>query len=169
MAGRLDELRHDGLLPLVCETRLGTVQDLPLGERFDTILYADVLEHVEHDRAELSRAAQHLDTGGTLIVLGPAHQWLYSTFDAAIGHFRRYALAELLDIAPENMIRLRARYLDSVGLVASLSNKLALKQTAPTPMQIRIWDRLMVPASRLIDPLVGYRLGKSLLVVWRKP
>ena len=39
----------------------------------------------------------------------------------------------------------------------------------PTPAQIRTWDRLMVRASRWIDPVFGYRLGKSVIGVYRKP
>ena len=39
---------------------------------------------------------------------------------------------------------------------------------APTPGQIALWDRVMVPISRLLDPVLGYRLGKSVMGVWRK-
>ena len=39
----------------------------------------------------------------------------------------------------------------------------------PSPGQIAVWDRLMVPLSRLADPFFGYSLGKSVLAVWRKP
>ena len=59
-------------------------------------------------------------------------------------------------------------YLDSVGLLASLSNRAMLRQHMPTARQIAIWDRLMVPMSRLLDPLLFHRLGKSVLAVWRK-
>jgi ubiquinone/menaquinone biosynthesis C-methylase UbiE len=168
MARDLDELRRYGALPACCEPRLGTIADLAPGERFDTVLYADVLEHIQDDRQELARAARHLDSGGTLIVLAPAHQWLYSPFDAAIGHFRRYAVSDLLNVTPARMTMLRARYLDCAGLAASWCNRLALKQAVPTATQIKVWDRLMVRASRLIDPVIGYRFGKSVLVVWRK-
>jgi SAM-dependent methyltransferase len=168
MADRLRSLRDAGALPVACEPRLGTTGDLPSDDRFDTVLYIDVLEHIEDDRAELARAARHVGRNGTLIVLAPAHQWLYSPFDAAIGHFRRYALADLFALAPSGMSVARARYLDSAGLAASLANRLALRQSIPTPAQIRLWDRVMVRASRWIDPITGYRLGKSVLVVWRK-
>src|SRR5262245_9087881 len=67
----------------------GTLADLPGSSHFDTILYLDVLEHIEDDSSELRLAARHLRRGGHLIVLAPAHQWLYSPFDSAIGHFRR--------------------------------------------------------------------------------
>jgi hypothetical protein len=44
-----------------------------------------------------------------------------------------------------------------------------LKSSMPNRAQIAVWDRLMVPLSRLFDPLWGYSLGKSVLAVWSKP
>jgi hypothetical protein len=152
-----------------CTPRLGTTSDLADQERFDTVIYADVLEHIQDDRAELARVTRHLAQNGTLIVLAPAHQWLYSPFDAAIGHFRRYKLASLLALRPPELAVARARYLDAAGLLTSLGNKLLLKQSAPTHAQIRLWDRVMVRVSRRLDPVVAFRLGKSVLVIWRKP
>src|SRR2546426_509599 len=67
------------------EVIAGTLADLPEDSKFDTILYLDVLEHIEDDASELRLAARHLRQGGHLIVLAPAHQSLYSPFDGAIG------------------------------------------------------------------------------------
>jgi 2-polyprenyl-3-methyl-5-hydroxy-6-metoxy-1,4-benzoquinol methylase len=168
MAGRLSVLSESGVLPAFCEPRPGTTSDLAPDEQFDTVMYVDVLEHIEDDRAELARAARHVAPNGTLIVLAPAHQFLYSSFDAAIGHFRRYRLGVLLDLCPPGLSVARARYLDAAGLLTSLGNRLLLKQSVPTPAQIGIWDRVMVRASRWIDPALSFRLGKSVLVVWRR-
>jgi hypothetical protein len=43
-----------------------------------------------------------------------------------------------------------------------------LRQQLPTRRQIAIWDRFMIPLSRRLDRLCGYRLGKSVFGVWRK-
>jgi 2-polyprenyl-3-methyl-5-hydroxy-6-metoxy-1,4-benzoquinol methylase len=144
----------------------GTLDDLP-GRRFDAILYLDVLEHIEDDSAEMRRAAEHLYPGGCVIVLAPAHQWLFTPFDAAIGHFRRYSKATLAAAAPPELHRERLIYLDSVGLAASLANRLLLKQAKPTHAQIQTWDRMMIPLSRIFDPLLRYSAGKSVLGIWR--
>ena len=63
---------------------------------------------------------------------------------------------------------MRLHYLDSIGMLASLGNRLILKSSMPTRRQIALWDRLMVPISRLADPLLGHRLGKSVLGVWQR-
>jgi len=145
---------------------IGTLEDLP-NRRFDTILYVDVLEHIEDDRLEMARAAAHLSPGGCVIVLAPAHQWLFTPFDAAIGHFRRYSKGTLAAAAPPGMKREKLIYLDTVGLAASAANRLFLKSAMPTHTQIQTWDRLMVPVSCVLDPLLGHRMGKSVLGVWR--
>jgi SAM-dependent methyltransferase len=169
MVDHLLALLREGRLPDWCEPLLGTIRDIPVGSRFDTLLYADVLEHIEQDRAELLEAAARLDRGGNLIVLAPAHQQLFSPFDAAIGHFRRYALRQLVALGPPDLQLVCARYLDSVGMIASVANRLLLRSGTPTPAQVRVWDRLMGRISRWLDPVFLFKVGKSVLVIWRKP
>jgi 2-polyprenyl-3-methyl-5-hydroxy-6-metoxy-1,4-benzoquinol methylase len=147
----------------------GTLDGLDASAEYDAIVYLDVLEHIEDDKAEMRRAAAHLSPGGALVVLAPAHQGLYSEFDRSIGHFRRYDRASLSAVEPEGLVRVQLRYLDSVGLCASLANRMFLHQSRPTLQQIRTWDRMMVPVSRVLDPLLFYRAGKSILGVWRRP
>ncbi len=151
-----------------CRIVCGTLDDLDPAERFDTVLYVDVLEHIRDDRAELARSAGRLRSGGRLVVLAPAHQWLFSPFDRAIGHHRRYTRSTLLEAAPSSLRSVTAFYLDSAGLLASLVNRVALRAAYPTQSQIRIWDSLLVPTSRLLDPIGRYHLGKSVVGVWTR-
>ena len=145
----------------------GTLEDLPR-RGFDAILYLDVLEHIEDDAAELRRASEHLKHEGALVVLAPAHSWLFTRFDAAVGHFRRYTKQTLAAAAPAELRREKLIYLDCAGLAASLANRLVLKQAMPSSSQIQTWDRAIVPISRLLDPLMRYRAGKSVLGIWRR-
>jgi SAM-dependent methyltransferase len=151
-----------------CTIIVGTLEDVGDGDRFDSVVYIDVLEHINDDRAELQRAAAHLRPGGTLIVLAPAHQWLFTAFDAAIGHYRRYTKGSLAAAVPSGLSVQVLMYLDSVGLLASAANRLFLRSASPTPSQIRIWDRVFVTSSKLLDPLLGHSVGKSVLGIWRK-
>lgn len=147
----------------------GTTACLRGGPRFDAVVYLDVLEHIADDHGELARAAALLRASGHLIVLAPAHQRLFSPFDAAIGHHRRYDRRTLMAAAPKTLALVHFAYLDSTGLLASLANRAFLKQEAPTPTQLLFWDRVVVRISRVLDPVFGHRLGKSLVGVWRKP
>ncbi len=127
-----------------------------------------MLEHIEDDRAELQLARSILAPGGHLLVVAPAHPYLYTPFDAAIGHFRRYRLESLRAVVPEGFEVVRLCYLDSVGFFASLANRLLLSEAHPSKRQILFWDRVLVPVSRLVDPLLGYRFGKSVLGIYRR-
>ena len=148
--------------------QIGTTADLDPRSRFDTILYIDVLEHIEDDRAEMARAAELLAPRGTLIVLSPAFQQLFSDFDRSVGHFRRYTRASLAEVMPPSLRQVRLRYLDSVGFLASLSNRALLRQALPTRRQIALWDRVMIPASRVLDPLLARGFGRSVLAVYER-
>lgn len=147
---------------------VGTVADLESLEAFDTILYIDVLEHIQQDGAELARAAVRLRSGGHLIVLSPAHEWLTSPFDRAIGHCRRYTASTLKAAGPPSLSVVRMFYLDSVGITLSLANRILLRNSYPTVSHIRIWDTVVIPLSRILDPLCLNYVGKSVIGIWRK-
>ena len=150
-----------------CTASIGTI-DTMTGRSFDTIIYIDVLEHIEDDDGELEKAAALLRPGGHLVVLAPAHQRLFTPFDAAIGHYRRYNAATLAACGPASC-RLRTLfYLDSVGIMTSLANRLLLNQKQPTPRQIAFWDTCLIPISRVLDPLTRHRFGKSIVAVWTR-
>jgi hypothetical protein len=95
-------------------------------------------------------------------------QWLYSPFDGAIGHYRRYSRQSLERAIPAGFERVAVKYLDCAGVLLSLANRLLLRSAYPTRKQIEVWDRAVVPVSRRLDPLIGFAAGKSILGVWLK-
>lgn len=187
LGGTTAYLRHDSIEGWTClepdpelaaaipcadpsiEVVRGTLTALEPTRRFDSIVYIDVLEHIEDDRGEIHRAWDHLAAGGRLIVLAPAYESMMSEFDRAIGHFRRYTRRTLLATAPADAIPVTVEYLDMVGLLATLANKIILRSRYPNRSQIAFWDNTLVPLSRWGDRIVGYRVGRSVLGVWRKP
>jgi len=169
MCEALREKVNNAVLPSNCIVKEGTIKTLDPSELFDAIIYIDVLEHIENDREELDNAAMHLRPGGHVIVLAPAFQSLFSPFDKAIGHYRRYDKNMLKKLTPISLVLRRCHYLDTVGYFASLANKALLRKSYPTKQQVLMWDRLMVPVSRITDRLFFYSFGKSILAVWKKP
>jgi SAM-dependent methyltransferase len=146
---------------------VGSLGNFPEQAHFDCILYIDVLEHIEDDRGQIKAAAQLVRPGGHIVVLAPAHQWLFSEFDKSIGHLRRYKKSTLRCLMPSGWIEKKLTYLDSIGVFLSLGNVFALRQAMPTRSQIGIWDRLCIPLSRRIDRWSCGMIGKSILAVWR--
>lgn len=148
------------------ESVCGTVEDVD--GQFDTVVYIDVLEHIPDDAQEMRRAAAVLRPGGHLIILSPAHQFLFTSFDTSIGHFRRYNKRMLRALTPPELSIQRLWYLDCVGVLASLGNRLFLRRSQPTREQLHLWDKRMIPISRVLDRLTFYSLGKTVLGVWRR-
>lgn len=64
---------------------------------FDLILALDVIEHVEDDVRALAECRRILKDDGLLIVTVPAFMWLWSPWDDALGHRRRYTATSLAD------------------------------------------------------------------------
>jgi hypothetical protein len=114
------------------EVVTGTVAYLPSSREFDVILYIDVLEHIEDDGREMERAASHLKPNGIIIVLSPAYQRLFTSFDEEIGYFRRYTQASLTAAAPPGFHLERMLYVDSAGMLASLGNRFLLNSRMPS-------------------------------------
>ena len=166
---RLQKKIEDNRLESRVTASAGYVKDLVATEAFDSILYIDVLEHIKDERRELQDAVSLLKPKGRLIILSPAHMFLYSNFDQAIGHYRRYTRQTLQQAVPRGMRTSSLHYLDSVGFLASAANRILLKQAAPSLKQVLTWDRWFVPLSLRLDPILGYRAGKSVLGVWQKP
>ena len=150
------------------DTLVGTTLDLPEKNSYDSILYVDVLEHISDDKEELHRISPYLRDSGKLVILAPAYDWLYSSFDDEIGHYRRYNRSKMNEITPDNMVLEKVFFLDSAGLFLSLANRLLLKQRNPTQKQIDFWDRVVIPVSRVIDLLINYRAGKTIVGIWGK-
>lgn len=166
LASQLARRIAQGALPASCRVVNATLDQLDEPKRFSTILYFDVLEHIADDRAEVARAARFLANRGSLIVLAPAHQFLFSAFDSAIGHYRRYSAETLRALTPSGCRLVSCRMLDSAGFFASLANRLVLRSSAPSSGQIAFWDKALVPLSRQLDPCLGFRFGKSVLAIW---
>jgi SAM-dependent methyltransferase len=78
-----------------CPLVQGDLKMPPFGKTFHLIGIFDVLEHLPDDRQVLRDLWQILDAQGRLLLTVPADPALWSAFDAASGHCRRYRKAEL--------------------------------------------------------------------------
>jgi SAM-dependent methyltransferase len=146
----------------------GTIDALSASEKYDAICYFDVLEHIENDEAEVGRALGLLRENGNLIILVPAFQTLYSEFDRAVGHFRRYDIERMKKNFYRYQVRIECRYLDSCGLLLSIMNRFILRSRTPKIGQIAFWDNYLVSISRILDFIFRYKFGRSLLVIVTK-
>ena len=73
----------------------GDVRNFPFARQFDLVCMFDVLEHIPDDREILRALHNAIRPNGKLMLTVPAHQFLWSYFDEAARHCRRYSLSEL--------------------------------------------------------------------------
>jgi SAM-dependent methyltransferase len=164
----INEKKEKGYLPPFIEVITDTLDGVDTKRKFDTIIYIDVIEHIKEDSLELKKASSFLKKDGCLIILVPAHNYLFSEFDKSIGHYRRYNKKMLKKIVPSELKQIDLRYLDSVGLFASLANKWFLKQKYPELKQIKFWDNYIIPTSKIVDKITFFSIGKTVVGIWQK-
>ncbi len=78
-----------------CALVQGDMHASPFGVQFEIISLFDVIEHLPDDRAVLDSLHTMLVPGGTLLLTVPAFPTLWSYFDEAAHHCRRYERAEM--------------------------------------------------------------------------
>ena len=138
------------------------------GERFDSVLYVNVLEHIEDDASELSVVREALNPNGHLLIFVPALPWLYSDLDRQVGHFRRYVKKDLVELTQRSgFLVVKARYFDVAGIVPWYINFVLLKN-AIRGGSVSLYDRLVVPVMRIMEGLVSPPIGKNVLLVAKK-
>lgn len=93
------DLHEEGLRLARTRTRAalvrGAVEAPPFEAIFDVVGVFDVLEHLVDDEGALRRLRALVAPDGVLLVTVPAHRALWSYFDEASRHRRRYAPEEL--------------------------------------------------------------------------
>lgn len=136
--------------------------------KLDSVIYINVLEHIEDDQHELEIARDALKPGGNLLIFVPALSWLYSNFDREIGHFRRYHKQPLTNkIENSGLIMTDIRYFDMAGILPWYANFVLMKGQM-NKKGVLLYDKLVVPVSRMVEKLLTPPIGKNLILVAKK-
>ncbi len=170
----LNELRRRfGALRNVTILRMDITDPLPEIEResMDTVFSSNVLEHIEDDRAAIESCHSLLRPGGTLVLLVPAFQQLFSPLDRNLEHHRRYSKLDMTRKLRD--AGFEVEYLSYTNFIGGLGWFVAgriFRQS--TIWNLNIWVHgMMEPLNRLVDKVTGPNrsFGLSLVAVARKP
>lgn len=135
----------------------------------DSIIYINVLEHIEDDRGELEMIYDTLAPGGKCILFVPALRALYGNFDRKLGHFRRYRKTELETKCREAGFKLlKSTYFDVAGVVPWFIKYRLLGSEHLGGGAVDLYDRLVVPIFKRIEAMVYVPVGKNILLVAEK-
>ncbi|MBI4246935.1 MAG: class I SAM-dependent methyltransferase [Candidatus Rokubacteria bacterium] len=135
--------------------------------RLDTVLCANVLEHIEDDAKALPEMYRALEPGGRLLLLVPAHPAAFGTIDIGVGHFRRYRRRDLVELLVGARFRVRRlMFHNRIGLVPWYVNGRLLRRRAVPGFQSRVND-VLVPLLRF-EEWLPLPFGLSLIAVAEK-
>jgi SAM-dependent methyltransferase len=98
---------------------------------FDVVLALDVIEHIEDDTCALAECRRILKDDGLIIVTAPAFMWLWSPWDEALGHRRRYttlSLSETIHKAGLSVKKMTYMFFFSFPFAASIRGAKKLLQ-----------------------------------------
>lgn len=157
----------------------GSMGSLPFrSDAFDCTTSFDVLEHLEDDRGALGELVRVTRPGGFILVNVPAFDCLWSDWDEALQHKRRYTKRTFSAIVPsEEVSPRRLLYLNPLLFLPILAYR-AGKRLAPAIFPRRLEDDVPAPGLNallrklFVSPVARDRqplpFGTSLLAVLEK-
>jgi SAM-dependent methyltransferase len=158
--------------------REGTCQQLPFpAESVDVVTALDVLEHTKNDAAALEEMQRILKPGGLLVITVPAMMCLWSDWDKALQHFRRYSaegLTALLEGRKGEILHLAYTNVWAFPLVFLARKLRRPDSTGPRAEDRKLpgWINALLRwafVSLACQKFWRFPFGVSLLAVVRKP
>lgn len=144
-------------------------EQLAVAQSPDSLIYINVLEHIEDDRLELQTVHKTLRKNGRVFIFVPALPTLFSEFDKQIGHFRRYRKKELNEKCENAGFRLLlSKYFDVSGILPWLVKYRLLKSRTMESGAVQLYDKFVVPLAQPFEKFIPPIIGKNLLVVAEK-
>lgn len=135
---------------------------------FNTVLLINVLEHIKNPTYAIQKAVSKLNDGGRIVVLVPAGHRLYCRLDSALGHIKRYNKRILTEELMSAGLRIeKMKYFNCMGILGwfvwgKIFNGKYLNQSL-----IKTYEGLM-PINRILDEIIGNKIGLSLIAVATK-
>lgn len=137
----------------------------PLLGKFDTIIALNVIEHIKDDLMAFENCKNLLAPGGRIVILVPAFNFLYNSFDKELGHYRRYTgndLSEKMIHAGFNVIH--RQYFNMPAMFGWFISGSILKMKLIPEKQLNFYNYL-VPLFKKIDTLFNKKIGISLIMI----
>lgn len=133
--------------------------------KFDTIFALNVVEHIPDHVQAMKNAMKMLKTGGKVVILVPAFQWLYNGFDEQLDHQRRYtpkSLSALLEGAGFKVVH--RQFFNFIAILGWFVSGTILRKRIIPGGQMRFYDAL-VPVWKIIDFFTRRLAGVSVIQV----
>lgn len=135
--------------------------------KFNTCLFINVLEHIADDEQALENAYKLLDTGGSVVLVCPAHKWLFGPVDKVDGHYRRYSKKELKEKLESSGFKVKKlKYMNFPGMVGWFYHNKILKLEVHKAGDLKLFNKL-TPLFEFVEKFIPI-IGLSIIAVGEK-
>jgi 2-polyprenyl-3-methyl-5-hydroxy-6-metoxy-1,4-benzoquinol methylase len=136
--------------------------------QFDTIVGLNVVEHIKDDQMVIRNASKLLRYKGRIIILVPAFQGLYNSFDHSLGHYRRYTRKKLVMLLQsEGLELIGSKYFNVAGIAGWWFFGSLLNRNIIPAISLKIFD-IMVPLLKTLDWICFRKIGLSVVAIAEK-
>jgi len=130
----------------------------------------NVLEHIEDHVGALRSIARLVRPGGAVVLIVPAFMFAMSPVDIATGHVRRYTKKTMRAALTEAGLEVeRVQYANALGLLGYYVATSVFKLTPKEGAMVKVYDRLVLPATKAAESIVRPPFGQSVFAVARVP
>lgn len=137
-------------------------------QKFDSVVYVNVLEHIENDLEELEMVHTSLKDDGHVLIFVPALSWLYGELDRKVGHFRRYHKKPLNQLVKDAGFDVIFSYYFDVAGILPWYVSFVLFKAEMSGANVQLYDRWVVPIMSRVETIIKPPLGKNILLVAKK-
>jgi len=146
--------------------------DKLLPSKADGIVSVNVLEHIEDDSTAVRNLVEALKPGGVLMISVPALMGLYNDLDRLAGHYRRYCRKDFERILSGLPVKVeKLCYFNPIGGLGWWINRFRRHESLNSDEvngQIVLFEKYILPFSRMLDPLTRSFFGQSLICIARR-
>ncbi len=134
--------------------------------KINSVFALNVLEHIEDDVKALKVIYNLLETGGKLVILVPAHTFLFNCIDQAIGHYRRYSKEVVMNKVKQTKFKIvKMFYFNFAAMLGWYVNGNVLKKPVLNEGAVGLFNKI-VPILKIVEKYILFRhIGVSLIVV----
>ncbi len=158
-----------------------TEENAEFVNQYDIVFLCDVIEHIKEPAGFLESVLKHVRSGGLIFINVPAYESLFSKYDEAVGHYRRYNKHSLkLELADQEVEIVGQRYWGGMLFLLLLVRTAIMNLFMKNKGTDEIIKQGMHPPSKLFNSMMKivmkielffYRrsmFGSSLMLLARK-
>ncbi len=137
-------------------------------EKFSSLFILNVLEHIQDEDTALKNCSYMLKQGGTIAILVPAYNWLYSPIDKVLGHERRYTRKGLSKIVRANNFFIEKSWnFNVVGMIGWLIVCKLFRAKSISAGKINVLEKIL-PLAKILDKIFFKKIGLSVICIAKK-